>query len=182
MLGDTDSETESFIFKNLNYRFEFFVHDSSWRNFLTEHHDFLQQIAFKAFERYPLILDNKRINHINIIFCNDAYIQALNRDYRDVDKPTNVLSFPTYDTQELGAGSYCFGDMQIFGDIFIAYRYCLTEAEQNNKPLHYHIAHMITHGILHIMGYDHINNSDAEIMEALESDILELFNIPNPYQ
>ncbi len=173
---------QSFTFKQSSYSLEFFVHDLCWLDFLTENNHFLQQIAFKAFASGNLLLDDTRMNHINIIFCDDAYIHTLNRDYRDVDKPTNVLSFSTYDQQELKAQDYCFGDMQIFGDIFIAYRYCLTEAEQDNKPLQYHIAHMITHGILHIMGYDHIEDNDAEIMESLEIDILEQFKIPNPYQ
>jgi probable rRNA maturation factor len=172
---------ESFTFKNKTYSLEFFVHDSCWLDFLTENNLFLQQIAFKAFGTPLLTLDDNRMNHINVIFCNDDYIHTLNRDSRGVDKPTNVLSFPTYDQQELKAHDYCFGDMQIFGDIFIAHRYCLNEAEQNSKPLHYHIAHMVTHGILHIMGYDHSDDKDAEIMEALEIDILGHFKIPNPY-
>lgn len=173
---------QSFTFKNETYSLEFFVHDSCWLDFLTENNNFLQQVAFKAFSTPLLTLDKKRMNHINIIFCNDDDIHALNRDYREVDKPTNVLSFPVYDADELKSQDYCFGDMQIFGDIFIAYRYCLTEAEHDNKPFYHHVAHMITHGILHIMGYDHINDTDAEIMESLEIDILRQFNIPNPYQ
>jgi probable rRNA maturation factor len=178
---ETNTETESFIFKSGMFGFEFFINDVAWRDFLTTNNHFLQNIAFGAFEAGNLLLDDKRMNCMNIIFCSDDEIHTLNRDYRDTDKPTNVLSFPTYDADELKAQAYCFADMQIFGDIFIAYRYCFTEAEQNNKPLLYHIAHMIVHGILHILGHDHIDDVEAQIMESLEIDILKQFDIPNPY-
>jgi probable rRNA maturation factor len=181
MLEETDSEHESLVFNNKNYGLNFFIHDTSWHHFLIENSNFLKEIAFKAFEAGNLVIDKNRTDYINIIFCDDAYIHSLNRDYRDMDKATNVLSFPTYTQDELTSKDYCFGDMQIFGDIFIAYDYCFNEASNNKKSHQHHIAHMITHGILHILGYEHDDDSDAMIMETLEINILGHFNIPNPY-
>ncbi len=181
MLEETDSESESLFFKNKTYGLNFFIHDKSWHDFLMQNSDFLKEIAFKAFEAGNLVIDKNRTDYIDIIFCDDAYIHTLNRDYRDMDKPTNVLSFPTYDKNELASKDYCFGETQIFGDIFIAYDYCFNEAITNQKSHQHHIAHMITHGILHILGYDHDDDADAVIMESLEINILGQFNIPNPY-
>jgi probable rRNA maturation factor len=180
MLEET-AALESFPFNRQSFSLEFFIADTQWHNFLEQNKLFLQDIAFKAFESGNLVIDTERTNHINIIFCNDVEIHHLNCDYRGVDKPTNVLSFPTYDSDELKSQAYCFADIQIFGDVYIAYEYCLTEAQQNNKNHLYHIAHMIVHGILHILGYDHIHDTQAEIMETLEADILAQFNISNPY-
>ena len=178
---ENNQENESLIFKNGLFGFEFFINDTAWYDFVTTNSHFLQNIAFKAFEAGNLLLDDNRINIMNIIFCDDADIHVLNRDYRDVDKATNVLSFPTYDSDELKTQAYCFADTQVFGDIYIAYHYCFHEAKQNNKPFMYHIAHMIVHGILHILGHDHIDEHEAEIMESLEINILSQFDIPNPY-
>jgi probable rRNA maturation factor len=178
---DISEDTQSFHFKHSYFSLEFFMTDDNWHDFLHQNNAFLQNIAFKAFEKGNLVLDKERINHINIIFCSDTDIHALNRDYRDVDKATNVLSFPTYDSDELKANAYCFADMQVFGDVYVAYEYCLLEAQQNQKNHLHHIAHMVVHGILHILGHDHITEAEAEIMESLEINILKEYDISNPY-
>ncbi len=107
---------------------------------------------------------------INILFCDDEKIRELNRDFRGKDKPTNVLSFPQSD-DSLG-----------LGDIAIAYETCATEAIEQNKTLNDHISHLLIHGILHLLGYDHETEEEAEEMERIEIEVLLQFGISNPYE
>ena len=105
--------------------------------------------------------------------------QTLNREYRGKDKPTNVLSFefeqpPGF--QEMGEAFPYLGDLVICTSIVKA------EAEQHNKPLEAHWAHMIVHGTLHLQGYDHIQEHEAEEMEALEINIMHSLGYANPYE
>jgi probable rRNA maturation factor len=101
-------------------------------------------------------------------------IQALNLAYRHKDKPTNVLSFPISLPEEL--------DLPLLGDIVICAPIVFEEAQTQGKPYEDHFAHMLVHGCLHLLGYDHISNEEAEIMEPLEVSILASIEIPNPYQ
>lgn len=105
---------------------------------------------------------------ISITLTDDKHIHELNREYRNIDRPTNVLSFE-------------LGDSQLLGDIFISLDTVMREAAEQNISLHDHTAHMVVHGVLHLMGYDHINDVDAARMEALEIQILKSMNIENPY-
>ncbi|WP_028468062.1 rRNA maturation RNase YbeY [Neptunomonas japonica] len=100
--------------------------------------------------------------------------QQLNNDYRGKDAPTNVLSFP-FDGPE-GIPMDLLGDLAICADIVTK------EAQEQNKPVRNHWAHMVIHGTLHLIGFDHINDSDAEQMETLEIALLASINIPDPYQ
>jgi probable rRNA maturation factor len=99
--------------------------------------------------------------------------QQLNADYRGKDKPTNVLSFPFEAPPGL--------PVNILGDLAICAEIVAHEAEQQNKQLAHHWAHMVIHGTLHLLGFDHINDQDAEIMEALERELLARLDIPDPY-
>lgn len=99
--------------------------------------------------------------------------QSLNRDYRGKDKPTNVLSFPFEAPPGL--------DIPLLGDLVICHGIVLQEALQQHKPLADHYAHMVVHGILHLLGYDHMKEAEAEAMEALERDILASLGITDPY-
>jgi len=102
-----------------------------------------------------------------------AESQSLNHQYRGKDKPTNVLSFPF----EVPEGV----PVTILGDLVVCAEVVAREANEQNKDLHHHWAHMIVHGCLHLLGYDHINDEDAEIMEQLERDILARLEIADPY-
>jgi probable rRNA maturation factor len=179
---DLANEPASFVMQDNQLRLEFIIMTPQWLDFYTHHQTLLSQVGFAAFKEGDLKENPDRMHQINIILCDDSFIQNLNQQHRGIDKPTNVLSFPTYDRDELDAETYCFGDFQIFGDVFIAYNYCISEAEKTHKKIHNHIAHMITHGVLHILSYDHIDDDEAEIMETLEIEILNHFNIENPYQ
>lgn len=113
-------------------------------------------------------------SEITIRLVGSDESQALNRDYRDKDKPTNVLSFPF----EMPPG---VEDVALLGDLVICHAVVAAEAKEQGKSLPHHYAHMVVHGTLHLLGYDHIEDVEAEEMEALERDILSNFGIPDPY-
>jgi probable rRNA maturation factor len=113
-----------------------------------------------------------------VMLTDDAGIRTLNSNWRGIDKPTNVLSFPAL--QPSGSGGE--GDApRLLGDIAIAYDTMRREADQEQKPFDHHLSHLAVHGFLHLIGYDHEKNADAEAMEALEQEILARLGVPNPY-
>jgi probable rRNA maturation factor len=119
-------------------------------------------------------LGNRRqATELTVRIVSTAEISQLNSDYRHKTGPTNVLSFPA----DLPAGI----DVPLLGDLVICAEVVAREADEQHKPLHAHWAHMVVHGTLHLLGYDHIDDADADIMENLEIDILKRINIPNPY-
>lgn len=109
---------------------------------------------------------------ICVKLSSDHETQELNATYRGKDKPTNVLSFPSPQMP---------GNISL-GDIVLAYETIAREAHEQEKTFHDHLAHLIVHGTLHLLGYDHELESDAIIMESLEQEILKAFNIEDPYQ
>lgn len=105
--------------------------------------------------------------------------QTLNKDFRGIDKPTNVLSFPF----ENPPGLADLGEvLPYIGDLVICTDIVLKEAQEQGKTIEEHWAHMIIHGTLHLQGYDHIEEQEANEMESLEIEILESFGFQNPYQ
>lgn len=115
---------------------------------------------------------------LTIRVTDNAEVQELNRDYRGKDKPTNVLSFPF--VAELPEGVEF--DIPLLGDIIIAEPTVAAEAAAQGKVYWHHFAHLVVHGTLHLLGYDHIEEQQAEAMEALERMILAGLDIPDPYQ
>lgn len=111
---------------------------------------------------------------IGVVLTDDAAIGVLNRDWRGIDKPTNVLSFP-------GQVAKPGVPHPLLGDIVIAYETLSRESAAEHKPLHHHLAHLAVHGYLHLLGYDHQNDSQAIAMEGLERDILARLEIGDPY-
>lgn len=105
---------------------------------------------------------------------NSEESQSLNSQYRGKDKPTNVLSFPF----EVPDGI----ELDLLGDLIICADVVEKEAQEQDKPLLHHWAHMVIHGTLHLLGYDHISDDEAEEMEALEIKLLAHLSIPDPYQ
>jgi probable rRNA maturation factor len=118
---------------------------------------------------------------IAVMLTDDATIRTLNKDFRGIDKPTNVLSFPA---PEIGGGRD-EGDQdeapRALGDIAIAYETLRREADEEGKPFTHHLSHLAVHGFLHLIGYDHETDDEAEVMEALEVEILTQLGIPDPY-
>lgn len=117
----------------------------------------------------------------SILFTSDKEVHALNRDWRERDKPTNVLSFPMITRKELLALAP-EGPPVMLGDLALAYETCAREAAAKDISVEHHTAHLIVHGLLHLAGYDHaISDTDADEMEALEIAILAKMGINDPY-
>ena len=108
-----------------------------------------------------------------IRIVDEAESQSLNLEYRGKDKSTNVLSFP-FEAPPGFPGN-------ILGDLAICAAVVEREASEQNKPIHHHWAHMVIHGVLHLLGFDHIKDDEAEEMEALERELLAQLQIPDPY-
>lgn len=117
----------------------------------------------------------------SLLFTSDAEIHQLNRQWRQRDRPTNVLSFPMLEREDL-LSLDPDGPPEMLGDIALAYETCAREAEAKGIPLEHHATHLIVHGLLHLAGHDHeISDEDAEAMEALETKALARLGIADPY-
>lgn len=117
---------------------------------------------------------------INLCLSDDNEVHTLNRDFRGMDKPTNVLSFAAVDDPDFDRNTKLFGEIEL-GDIIIALETMQREAAEKGIPLRDHFCHLFTHGILHLLGFDHIEDDEAEYMEEFEINILKRLNIKNPY-
>ncbi|MBV2360068.1 rRNA maturation RNase YbeY [Thalassococcus sp. CAU 1522] len=119
---------------------------------------------------------------IAVLGCDDARIAALNADFRGKPQPTNVLSWPAEDlsSETPGGNPLAPGDAEL-GDIAIAYDTCLREATSAGKSLADHACHLVVHGVMHLLGYDHVRDADATLMEGLEIAILGKLGLPDPY-
>lgn len=118
---------------------------------------------------------------VSVHFGTDDEVQALNRDYRHKDKPTNVLSFPMIDRDDFAALANTDDGEVLLGDIMLAYQTCAREAEEKGIALAAHATHLALHGMLHLLGHDHVEEAEAGIMEALEVKALANLGIDNPY-
>jgi len=124
---------------------------------------------------------------ISILACNDARISGLNGTFRDKDAPTNVLSWPSQDRarphRHPKLPAHGADGMPVeLGDIAISYDTCVAEAAAADKSVTDHVTHLLIHGVLHLLGYDHISDQDAAIMEALEVEVLGKLGISDPYR
>ncbi len=113
---------------------------------------------------------------VSVLFTGDARILELNRDWRGKASATNVLSFPVSAETPVPDG-----EPRPLGDIVLAYGVVAKEAAHHKKPIANHVSHLIVHGLLHLLGYDHENDQDAEAMEGHEAKILKQLGIENPY-
>ena len=121
---------------------------------------------------------------IALLGTDDARIAKLNRDFRGKDRPTNVLSWPATkrgDTKPGNAPTPPQGNAEL-GDLALAFETCAREADAARRPLEDHVLHLIVHGTLHLLGYDHQRDLDADLMEATEIAILVKLGVPNPYK
>jgi probable rRNA maturation factor len=129
---------------------------------------------------FPQITSATRVIEISVRLADDEAVRALNSEWRGKDRPTNVLSFPMIDAQELGEVS-APGPELMLGDMILARGVCSAEATDKGIALKDHAAHLIVHGTLHLLGYDHCEEDAAEDMEAREVRALRRLGIADPY-
>ncbi|EGP08980.1 metal-dependent hydrolase [Bradyrhizobiaceae bacterium SG-6C] len=138
-----------------------------------------ETIVHRAIEAAAAMVDADTADaEVAVMLTDDAGIRTLNNNWRGIDKPTNVLSFPALQPERTPADDDA---PRMLGDIAIAYETTRKEADSEHKPFEHHLSHLAVHGFLHLIGYDHETDDDAEIMEGLERDILAQLGIPDPY-
>ena len=119
---------------------------------------------------------------IAVRLTSDDEVHQLNRQYRDKDKPTKVLSFPMIEPDLIDVITQNSDDGEVLlGDIVLAHGVCAAEAADKGITVEQHATHLIVHGVLHLLGYDHQGDSEAEAMESMERAALETLGIPDPY-
>ncbi|WP_415184118.1 rRNA maturation RNase YbeY [Phaeovulum sp.] len=130
-----------------------------------------------------------RACEVSILGCDDARIAVLNQDFRGKPVATNVLSWPAEERSAeadggapLRPGPGIPGVPEELGDIAIAWETCAREADDHGKPMPDHVTHLLVHGLLHLLGYDHMRDKDAALMEDAETRILARMGIANPYE
>lgn len=149
----------------MSLSFDLSMPDMEWQKLIPS----IEKLALEAGEALPKDIFPEGIQEVSLVLTDDGAIRALNRDYRHKDKPTNVLSFPVVEAPGL------------LGDIILARETIIMEADSRNIKLADHVSHLIIHGLLHLLGYDHIIEADAEDMEAIEIAALAKLGIANPY-
>lgn len=163
-----------------NISIDLLIKDKSWKSH-KEINKILMEDVFKSVMNYLKIPMWNNTIEISVNLTDDENIRNINRDYRHIDKTTNVLSFSLYDKK-----SSIINDLQkipfvSLGDIIFSYDTIKKEAEEQNKTFTNHFIHMLIHSYLHLLGYDHMVSKERKEMEAMEIEILNLMNICNPY-
>ena len=146
---------------------------ADWRGGGEDWQDLIQAAVIATLGRFSDKVDEA--SELAVVLADDDTVRALNKDYRHQDKPTNVLAFPA-------AQAIDGSQPPILGDVILSYGVVSGEAARQNKPLRAHVQHLVVHGLLHLLGYDHHTEEDAQTMEGLEVDILRQLNIADPYQ
>lgn len=142
-----------------------------WQDVLPE----VEDLCEKALTSVSSQMEDTKSAEVCVVFASDAEVQTLNRTFRGKDKPTNVLSFPADEDEAIP------GEEPSLGDIVLALETVSREAQDQAKTMDDHVSHLVVHGILHLLGYDHENERDAGQMEDLERKILGQMGISDPY-
>ena len=143
-----------------------------------------ERAARAALERTPHgpLLTPPAMIEISVRLTSDAEVRALNHQYRQKDKPTNVLSFPMVQPDLIDTISQNSDDGEVLlGDIVLAHGVCTVEAAERGIPVEAHATHLMVHGVLHLLGYDHMTDDEAEAMEEIERQALGTLGIADPY-
>ncbi len=135
-----------------------------------------------ASSRHSALIESDLSVEVSVKFTNDDEVKALNAAYRGKDKPTNVLSFPMFDAELLEPLAMADGGEVLLGDVVLAKGVCASEASDKGVPVEEHAAHLVVHGTLHLLGYDHeTSDEEAETMESVERKALAALGLPDPY-
>jgi probable rRNA maturation factor len=129
---------------------------------------------------FPELAEERPVE-ISVTLTGDDEVRALNARWRGKDKPTNVLSFPMADERDLSRANLAQSEL-LLGDIILARGVCAAEAAKKGVSVEHHAAHLLVHGTLHLLGYDHHDEGEAEDMEAREVRALARLGIANPYE
>ena len=161
----------------LNYT----VKNKIWNNFLQQIdiNNYISNIFDTVIKVLKYKISKKKIIELSITFTNDKEIQKINKQFRNCDKATNVLSFPMYESEFLNVVQ--FEDYLPIGDVILSHDTILKESLEQGKTFENHLIHLVVHSILHLFGFDHVGDVDAEEMENLEVEILGVLGIENPY-
>lgn len=170
----------------MNNHLEVLIDDARWFEKLSG----IEFFAVQVFDTALLYLQQNGLGEevgfdkpimINLSLNNNAEVQSLNAEFRGKDKPTNVLSFANIDDETFADSAAESAEIEL-GDIIVALETLEDEAAQKNISLQNHFAHLLIHGILHLFGYDHQDDEEAEEMESIEIEILKILQIENPYK
>lgn len=164
----------------VSYEIDIDIQCPDWEKEVPDLQALARETVTKTVESVFQALEKETVNtEISLVFADDTFVQELNRTYRGKDKSTNVLSFPLTTDEELNDSSDPFIAL---GDIIVAHGVIKQEAQEQDKSIIDHLKHMLVHGTLHLLHFDHIKDEDAEVMEALEIKILDELGVKNPYQ
>jgi probable rRNA maturation factor len=142
------------------------IEDPAWTEVLPQ----AEALALAAADA-ALLQEGADGEGVVVLLTDDATVQDLNSRFRGKDGPTNVLSFPAPPNPA-----------RHLGDLALAFGVCAREAQEQGKPLAHHLQHLVAHGVLHLLGYDHMSDDEAEAMEGLERVVLAGLGVPDPYQ
>lgn len=159
------------------------AHEAPWTD-ATDWDALATRAARAAIERTPHgeLLTTPATVEISVRLTSDDEVHALNRQYRQKDKPTNVLSFPMVQPDLIDTVSQNSDDGELLlGDIVLAHGVCAAEALEKGVTVEEHATHLLVHGTLHLLGYDHMGDEDAEAMEEIERQALGSLGIADPY-
>lgn len=162
--------------------------DAIWENHrpqdVTAFWETLAQSACRAaldVSTYAYLIDGGTILSVSVVFADDETVHDLNARFRGKDKPTNVLSFPMVQADLLPIMASQDNGELLLGDIILAFGVCERESAEKGIALADHATHLIVHGMLHLLGHDHLDDPTAEAMEALEIKALASLNLADPY-
>ena len=141
------------------------IEDAAWTTALPE-----AEALVRAAAEATLASEGAVGEGVTLLLTDAATVRDLNARFRDQDKPTNVLSFPALPNPD-----------RFLGDVALAYGVCAREAREQGKPLAHHLQHLVAHGVLHLLGYDHMSDAEASEMEGLERAVLAGLGVPDPY-
>ena len=145
---------------------DFIYEDDRWKSTAFDPEQTAAQAINALFALTPY--DGDDHTTLSIVLAEDTFVQDLNKNYRGKDKPTNILSFP-------------MDEDDMLGDLVLSYDTIVAESDDQKKTFENHYTHLIIHGVLHLLGYDHIDDAEADEMEQQEIDVLSRLKIANPY-